>query len=86
MSINIFLSDKLPEERNKLLTAISFNKKIDYTNNILSVGMSNFNEINEAYNILKSNNKNIALLHCVSSYPTVEKDSNLSVISKLKES
>ena len=43
MSINIFLSDKLPEERNKLLTAISFNKKIDYTNNILSVGMSAIN-------------------------------------------
>ncbi len=63
-------------------------KKISMTSKpiILSVGMSNFNEINDAYNILKSNNDNIALLHCVSSYPTVEKDSNLSVISKLKES
>ena len=53
---------------------------------ILSVGMSNLNEINEAYEIIKSNNNNIALLHCVSSYPTKENNSNLSVISKLKES
>ena len=53
---------------------------------ILSVGMSNLKEINNAFEIIKSNSENIALLHCVSSYPTVEKDSNLSVISKLKES
>ena len=43
MSINIFLSDKLPEERNKLLTVISFNKKIDYANNILSAGVPTIN-------------------------------------------
>ena len=63
-------------------------KKIAKTNKpiILSVGMSNLGEINEAYNIIKSFNEKLALLHCVSSYPTVEKDSNLSVISRLKES
>ena len=63
-------------------------KKIAKTNKpiILSVGMSNLDEINEAYNIIKSFNEKLALLHCVSSYPTVEKDSNLSVISRLKES
>ena len=63
-------------------------EKIAKTNKpiILSVGMSNLDEINEAYNIIKSSNENLALLHCVSSYPTVEKDSNISVISKLKES
>ena len=63
-------------------------KRISLTSKpiILSVGMSNIDEINEAFNILSLNNKNIALLHCVSSYPTDEKDSNLSVISKLKES
>ena len=43
MSINIFLSDKLPKERNKLLTVISFNKKIDYANNILSAGVPSIN-------------------------------------------
>lgn len=63
-------------------------KKIAKTNKpiILSVGMSNLVEINEAYNIIKSFNENLALLHCVSSYPTDEKDSNIAVISKLKES
>ena len=39
---------------------------------ILSVGMSNLKEIEAAYNILKPNNK-LALLHCISSYPTMEK-------------
>ena len=53
---------------------------------IISTGMSSLDEINNAYNILNLNNKNIALLHCVSSYPTKEIDSNLSVINKLKVS
>ena len=53
---------------------------------ILSVGMSNMNEISLAYDILSSNNKKIALLHCVSSYPTEEKDSNISVIPRLIKS
>jgi sialic acid synthase SpsE len=63
-------------------------KKISKTSKpiILSVGMSNLKEITNAFEIIKSNSENIALLHCVSSYPTLEKDSNLSVISKLKES
>jgi sialic acid synthase SpsE len=52
---------------------------------ILSVGMSNLKEIEAAYNILKPNNK-LALLHCISSYPTMEKDANLAVISKLQKS
>ena len=39
MSINIFLSDKLPKEKNKLISIISFNENLEYTNNILSVGM-----------------------------------------------
>ena len=37
---------------------------------ILSVGMSNIKEINNAFETIKAYNKNIALLHCVSSYPT----------------
>ena len=53
---------------------------------IISTGMSSLDEINNAYNILNLNNKNIALLHCVSSYPTKEIDSNLSVINKLNVS
>lgn len=53
---------------------------------ILSVGMSNIKEIKNAFETIKAHNKNIALLHCISSYPTHENDSNISVIHKLKES
>ena len=53
---------------------------------ILSTGMSSLDEINTAFNILKKHTKKIALLHCISSYPTKEIDANLLAISKLKES
>lgn len=52
---------------------------------ILSVGMSNLDEIDEAYKILKEGTNNIAILHCISSYPTQENDSKLSNIYKLQE-
>ncbi len=52
---------------------------------IMSVGMSNLDEIEDAYNILKEGTNNIAILHCISSYPTIEKDSNLSNIYKIQE-
>lgn len=67
---------------------LSFLKKISSFNKefIMSVGMSKLNEIKRAYNILKKNKKNkISLLHCISSYPTKEKDSNLTCIKTLKE-
>ena len=48
--------------------------------------MSKLNEIRKAINILKKNKKNkISLLHCVSSYPTAEKDANLNCINSLKK-
>ncbi|PLY10512.1 MAG: hypothetical protein C0626_05925 [Arcobacter sp.] len=52
---------------------------------ILSVGMSNLDEIKEAYNILSEGTKNIAILHCISSYPTDEKDAKLSNIYRLQK-
>jgi N,N'-diacetyllegionaminate synthase len=52
---------------------------------IISVGMSNLDEIEDAYNILKEGTNNIAILHCISSYPTMGKDSNLSNIYKIQE-
>jgi len=52
---------------------------------IMSVGMSNLDEIEDAYNILKKGTDSIAILHCISSYPTIEKDSNLSNIYKIQE-
>jgi len=51
---------------------------------ILSVGMSSFNEIKSAYEILREGTKNIAILHCISSYPTKEEDAKLSNIFKLQ--
>ena len=52
---------------------------------IMSVGMSNLEEIEKAFSILSEGTKNIAILHCISSYPTLENDSNLSNIYKLQE-
>ena len=52
---------------------------------ILSVGMANLEEVEKAVEILKKNSDQIAILHCVSSYPLNEKDANLGTIYKLKE-
>ena len=52
---------------------------------IMSVGMSNLDEIENAYNILKKGTNNIAILHCISSYPTPEEKSNLSNIYEIQK-
>lgn len=52
---------------------------------IMSVGMSNLDEIENAYNILKKGTNNIAILHCISSYPTPEEESNLSNIYEIQK-
>lgn len=52
---------------------------------IMSVGMSNVDEIKKSYEILKEKTKNASLLYCVSSYPTKDNDANLSAISTLKD-
>lgn len=52
---------------------------------IMSVGMSNLDEIKKAYGILTKKSKKVSLLHCISSYPTQEKDANLACIKTLKE-
>jgi N,N'-diacetyllegionaminate synthase len=52
---------------------------------IMSVGMSSLEEIKTAYNILKEENSKLAILHCISSYPTMEEDASLSVVFKLKQ-
>lgn len=51
---------------------------------IMSVGMANLNEIQSAYKTLKEKTEKIAILHCVSAYPTDEKDANLAVINSLQ--
>ncbi|MAJ86264.1 MAG: N-acetylneuraminate synthase [Candidatus Pelagibacter sp.] len=60
-----------------------FNKKV-----ILSTGMSNFKEIDQALKILtsKSLKKNkIIVLHCNTAYPTPYKDVNLKVLDEFKK-
>ncbi|MDP2923626.1 MAG: N-acetylneuraminate synthase family protein [Candidatus Omnitrophota bacterium] len=52
---------------------------------ILSTGMSALDEIKKAYAILSEKTKNIALLHCISAYPTQANDANLAAIYSLKD-
>lgn len=52
---------------------------------ILSVGMSQIDEIDTAKTLLEKGGSKLALLHCVSAYPTEEKDSNLAAIYELRK-
>ena len=53
---------------------------------ILSTGMSTYEEVDKAIDILKSSGcKNLCVLHCVSLYPVDYKDINLNNILYLKE-
>lgn len=53
---------------------------------VLSTGMSSICEIEEALNVVyKEGNRNIALMHCVSNYPTNYEDTNLYFIQTLKK-
>jgi sialic acid synthase SpsE len=50
---------------------------------ILSVGMSSISEIRKAVDTLKQGTNKIALLHCISAYPTHEDDANLGAVNSL---
>jgi len=63
----------------ELLKSISLTKK----KVIISSGMSNQNEIKKALNFFPK--KNVAILHCMSNYPTKDKDANLININYLKK-
>ncbi len=52
---------------------------------IMSTGLHNISEIENAYNILKKSNKPVAVLQCISHYPIEAKDANLRVMSTLKK-
>lgn len=52
---------------------------------IVSTGMSNFEEINETVQLIKSIGTPLILTHCTSIYPCPYKFSNLRVINKLRE-
>jgi pseudaminic acid synthase len=53
---------------------------------IVSTGMASLEEISEAVHIAKENGcKDLALLHCISGYPTPPEQSNLRIIPDLAE-
>ncbi len=57
-----------------------------YKPTIISTGLSNISEVEEAVKTFYSNdNRKIALLHCVSNYPSSLDDLNLNVIETLKK-
>jgi len=69
------------------ITNIPFLKKIANKNKpiIISTGASTLSEIEIALNTIKQiNNSNAVLMHCILSYPTLDIDANLSMISSLK--
>lgn len=52
---------------------------------IISTGMASLSEITKTYNLFKKNKVDLALLHCISSYPNKETTSYLSNITFLKK-
>jgi len=53
---------------------------------ILSTGMCTLDEVRESVNaILETGNDQLAILHCISDYPTKPEETNLNVISALKK-
>ena len=65
----------------KLLKHIAKTKKPT----IMSVGMANLQDIKKAVKVIYEYHNNLALLHCISAYPTKEEDANLNAIHSLKE-
>ena len=51
---------------------------------IISTGMSTIEEIDKAVELIKKFTKDFIIMHCVSCYPTEDKDVNLNVIPTLK--
>ncbi len=53
---------------------------------LLSTGASTLKEIKLAYNFLrKKGTKNIVILHCILSYPTLDRNANLNMISDIQK-
>ena len=51
----------------------------------ISTGMSTYDDINQAVEIFRSANCPFELMHTVSTYPMVDEDANLNLISTLRE-
>ena len=87
-----FLNDKLNVDCFKIASVDLVNLPlIKYVSSfgkpiILSCGMSNLAEIEDALDsVISTNNKNVILLHCNSSYPAPNEDLNLTCIKTLKD-
>ena len=52
---------------------------------IISTGMATLKEVENALKIIEKYHKKIIILHCVSNYPTLIKDTNLKRINSLKK-
>ncbi len=52
---------------------------------VLSTGMAELEEIDQALEIFRRHNAPLSLMHCVSAYPTPLKECNLSMIAVLRE-
>ena len=83
--------DKYNLKYNKIASAMIVDKKFveevanrgQYT--FISTGMSTEEDISFAVNMFKKKGTDFELMHCVSTYPTPEKDINLKTIFSLKE-
>jgi N,N'-diacetyllegionaminate synthase len=75
---------KIPSGEITNLPLLRHIKKFD-NNIILSTGMSNVDEINNALKILRNKNRKIILLHCNTEYPTPLDDINLNAMQTLKK-
>lgn len=64
-----------------LLRYLAKNKKFT----ILSTGMAELDEIDQAVEIFKSFNAPLSLMHCVSAYPTPLEECNMNMMINLKE-
>tara|TARA_X000000368_G_C22996962_1_gene697109 strand:+ start:421 stop:1254 length:834 start_codon:yes stop_codon:yes gene_type:complete len=65
----------------KLIEEIAKQRKYTF----ISTGMSSMKNITKAVKIFKKNKCKFTLMHCVSTYPCLEKDINLKMINTLKK-
>lgn len=64
-----------------LLESVATERKHTY----ISTGMTTYDQIDKAVSIFKEHKCPFTLLHCVSTYPAKDEDSNLKVINTLRE-
>lgn len=62
------------------------NKLLKFKKTIfISTGQNKKNEIQKIYNLFDKNKNQICLMHCISSYPTLDKDANIYRLNNLSQ-